>query len=446
MVRHLGQLLTVTILGGACLGMPTTMVSERERGVWRRFRLTPISTSSLVASAILARYLILITAGLLQIVLAMGIGMPLPRHSLSLCLAFTLVAFAFLGLGLVIAAIADNVPSVQALGQCIFLPMLIIGGVAVPLASLPGWAVTLSSFFPGRYAVQSLQACIDGVGTGSSRFDLFALFLIGASGLIAGAKMFRWDTQQRFATLGRSKWLVVVIATWAAVGVAAQIEARRPDLAAQTAVPGRSALPVVTPATSVPPSASDDALSAIAPPENTPASPPEESPPRSTAWQQVTVEEIVSNVDFRKLPPDSGVVSPIAPPGVNPSADVLDQINTIIETLPNWPPGNVADPVQRVRNLMYVAAVPDVLESEDIESFVPLIVFDRLKQDIPKQDLIRILYWVAIHPSEGDDTAANQLQALGLGNPPPDSDVVRERVTFYSLKLLGRLIGKISPG
>ena len=29
LARHMGQLLTVTILGGACLGMPTTMVSEK---------------------------------------------------------------------------------------------------------------------------------------------------------------------------------------------------------------------------------------------------------------------------------------------------------------------------------------------------------------------------------------------------------------------------------
>ena len=59
---------------------------------------------------------------------------------------------------------ADNVPAVQALGQCIFLPMLIIGGVAVPLASLPEWAQHLSAFFPGRYAVEALQACVTGSG------------------------------------------------------------------------------------------------------------------------------------------------------------------------------------------------------------------------------------------------------------------------------------------
>src|SRR5258706_10380848 len=39
--NELGQLLTVTILSGACFGMPTAMVGERERGVWRRYRLLP---------------------------------------------------------------------------------------------------------------------------------------------------------------------------------------------------------------------------------------------------------------------------------------------------------------------------------------------------------------------------------------------------------------------
>ena len=39
---HVGQFLTVTILGSACFGLPTTIVSERERGVWRRYALAPV--------------------------------------------------------------------------------------------------------------------------------------------------------------------------------------------------------------------------------------------------------------------------------------------------------------------------------------------------------------------------------------------------------------------
>ena len=66
LARHMGELLTVTALGGACFGLPTTMVSERERGVWRRYRLAPVPTGILLASTVLARYVLLVLAGFLQ--------------------------------------------------------------------------------------------------------------------------------------------------------------------------------------------------------------------------------------------------------------------------------------------------------------------------------------------------------------------------------------------
>src|SRR5690606_8666404 len=141
----------------------------------------PASTWSLVASTVVARYFIVLTAGLLQLGVAFAVGLPFPEHPIALAVAFTLVAFAFIALGLVIAMLADNVPAVQALGQCIFLPMLIIGGVAVPLETLPVWALRLSAYFPGRYAVEAIQSAVNGTGLGAVGFSLLALFLIGAA-------------------------------------------------------------------------------------------------------------------------------------------------------------------------------------------------------------------------------------------------------------------------
>src|SRR4029434_4879305 len=88
LIRHMGELLTVTVLGGACFGLPTTLVSERERGVWKRIRLTPFLAVSVVSSTIAARYVLLIIGGLLQVGLAVAFGMPLPRHPIELWLAF----------------------------------------------------------------------------------------------------------------------------------------------------------------------------------------------------------------------------------------------------------------------------------------------------------------------------------------------------------------------
>jgi ABC-2 type transport system permease protein len=501
LVRHMGELLTVTVLGGACFGLPTTFVSDRERGVWRRYRLTPVPTANIVASTVIARYFLLLIAGLLQLALAMLIGMPFPKHPFDLLVTFSCVSFAFIGLGLVIATMADNVPAVQALGQCIFLPMLIIGGVAVPLESLPDWAQHLSAFFPGRYAVEALKACVMGDGLADARFSVMALLLIGAAGCVTGARLFRWDSQQRFVAIAGKAWVAVALLAWAAVGIAAETRHRtvvRPTMAqyqplpstpapqpppqpeTAPAIPAPAAPPTppaeaqtqpktVTPAppvvresqpapTTPPPAkpaplppvstASPAAPATPAPttPKEAPATPPSKpaAPASATDWQKTTLEDIDREIDFSRLPPDSGVVTPIARDDDMPEPDVAQQLDTLHARLPDWAPGKVQDPVQRARNLLYVAAVPDVLQTP-IERFAPLEIYDYLQQSIPKQQLIQVLFWIALHPMDGDDSAVDQLSVLGLNFPPTDIDETRNRAAFYAVKLLGRLTGKIMP-
>ena len=496
LARHMGELLTVTALGGACFGLPTTMVSERERGVWRRYRLAPVSTAALLASTVAARYVLLVLAGLLQVALAMLIGMPLPNHPLDLWIAFTFVAFALMGLGLVIATLADNVPAVQALGQCIFLPMLIIGGVAVQLSSLPEWAQHVSAFFPGRYAVEAMQVSVTGQGLGVMGFSLLALFLIGAAGCLAGVRMFRWDAQQRFVQREGKYWLGVALAAWAAVGLLAESRNRigpveivtenrtkaaepapRPVEPAPATAPEPVAPPVAAPQAAPPavssstagqppdtpgskppgtkPAAEPKRPAAAAPDANPPPPPSTPAPapapsasapllPEPASWQQVTAAHI-DEIVFQRLPSDAGVVAPIARPDEALEPDLEAELEEVRTRLVTWGPAKVADPVQRVRNVLYVAAVPDVYQMP-VERYLPHIVFERLQGDVPKGDLIKILFWVATHPMGGDDSAVDDLRSAGLAvSGPGDIEQARERVMLYALKLLGRLTGKI-PG
>ena len=56
---------------------------------------------------------------------------------------------------------------------------------------------------------------------------------------------------------------------------------------------------------------------------------------------------------------------------------------------------------------------------------------------------MRALYWIALHPMDGDDSAIDQLPALGFENRAVDVEQTRERVAIYAVKLLGRLTGAI---
>jgi hypothetical protein len=98
--------------------------------------------------------------------------------------------------------------------------------------------------------------------------------------------------------------------------------------------------------------------------------------------------------------------------------------------------------VQRVRNYLFVPAVIDVFQMP-IERFVPLIIFNQLKTAMPKDQLEKILFWIAVHPDEGDTSAVDNLRPLGIDSAPSDMAEVRNRAGVYAVKLLGRLLGKI---
>jgi ABC-type multidrug transport system permease subunit len=424
---HLGELMTVTILGSTCFGLPTGIVSDRERGVWRRYRMLPVSPLSILGGTLVTRYLLVLTAGLAQLALAMAIGMPLPAHPFALWAAFSLAALAFMGIGLDIAMLAPDVPSVQALGQSIFLPMLIVGGIAVPLSNLPSWAQHVSAFLPGRYSVELIQSCVTVVASGAERMDSMALVAIGAAGAAAGLLAFRWDRGQR-----PSRWIALALAGWAVAGLVAELHGVVHTEKVQREEQ-HTAAEYLAPAVTLP---------APAPVEKA-TKPPVSAPPVTeirgpATWEAVTQKDI-DGVAFDRLPRDTGVVTPIA--GDDESADppIAEQLDQVRAALTHWAPGKVADPVQRVRNLLYVASVCDVFRIYPLERFVPLAVFDQIDAVSASMDLPKILYFIALHPDGGSDSAARQIHLVGLPDAPADTRLLRNRNMLYAFKLLGRL-------
>ncbi len=396
--RHLGELLTVTILGGACFGLPTTLVSEREQGVWRRYRLTPVPLGRLLASTVAARFGIIVSAGLLQLAAAFAVGMPLPAHPVALAVAFAVAALAFIGLGLLMAMLADTVSAVQALGQCVFLPMLVIGGVAVPVASLPHWAQRLANVFPGRYAVESMQSATTGTDLSALPWQLAMLALTGLAAALAAMRLFRWDLGQRFAALPGKAWLGFILAAWLAAGSLA-------DWRDRAAAPVTVAPAVV-------------AAGARAP------------------WKNITAKDIDA-LNFQG-PSDDGVVAPFAPEDDIPDDSDQVQLQELRAALPRWEPGARGDDLQRVRNLLCVAAVADITQ-QPTERYIPGVVLAQLRTVFPQDQLIQMLTWIALHPDEG--TVLQNVSELGVDGVAGGPQMVRERSHYYALKCIARLIG-----
>ncbi len=396
LMHQLGQLLTISVLGGACFGMPTALVAERERGIWRRYRLLPAATGSLVISTMAARFVIVLSAAVMQIFLAkLMYGMPLPEHPLQLGVAFAAVTFAFLGMGLIIAMLAENVPAVQALGQAIFLPMIMIGGVGVPLWALPPWAQHVAAFLPGKYAVDALDAAINGAGLGAAGFDLLALLVIGVAACVAGSKMFRWDAHEKMDPRHRA-WIALAFAAWIAVGITAE-----------TAAHVRLATAADSSAT-------------------------------SGSFETITQQQIDS-VSYDGLPDDDNYNAPVVPNFSDLTPRAEERLTEIRRQLAAWPPAAVPDLADRTRNLLSAASVVDISEDRD-EALFAAAVFEKLQADVPAAALKKVLTWIILHPAPTPPVGPILAEFHMEAKIAPEQLAERDRI--YATKLLGRLTGK----
>jgi ABC-2 type transport system permease protein len=267
--------------------------------------------------------------------------------------------------------------------------MIMIGGVGIPLAALPGWAQRLSGFMPGRYAVDVLQRGYTAeAGDSSSGFSILALVVIGLAGAVSGARLFRWDEGRRLKT-GTWVWVLASLLSWLAVGGYASR--------------ARFLEPI--------PSASD-------------------------GYQAVT-ERQIAGVSYEYLPGDEEFVSRLSKPfGQGGSMSGLEGFKSGLE---RWSPGHIADAGQSARNLLCLAGIADVSEDPH-EGEIARLVFNELQRRHRNAELERILTWIILYPKEG--SCLTTVPELGL-NHQFREDIVRERTVLYAKKFLGRLRGLI---
>ncbi|MEY4851306.1 MAG: hypothetical protein RLZZ331_2310 [Pseudomonadota bacterium] len=126
-------------------------------------------------------------------------------------------------------------------------------------------------------------------------------------------------------------------------------------------------------------------------------------------------------------------VAPIAISPPDPAtASALARVQRQIE---NWPAAAEPDLTQRARNLLLIAAVADLYDTEPLQSQLPTLVAAELKSRLPAAQRTVILIAISLHPEQGSVAARETLPALGLPANVGDEAPVRGRVALYAAQL-----------
>jgi ABC-type uncharacterized transport system permease subunit len=208
---YLGPVLAFNVMG-SFWGLSAALVTFREQGILRRFHVAPVTASDLLASSIVANFVLTLPTVLVELFLARVVfHVPSIGNPLSLFLLISVGIISFGSLGLVVASVTNTMQETQVLNQLLWLPLIFLSGATFPLAFLPRTVQRIGLFLPSTYLVNGLQQTIANSATAWSRYaEILSLAAWACLTFFLSAQLFRWEPEAR--TPRRAKLLVAATA------------------------------------------------------------------------------------------------------------------------------------------------------------------------------------------------------------------------------------------
>jgi ABC-2 type transport system permease protein len=183
-------------MGGALLGMPSSLVTARDAGIFRTYKINGVPALSIllvpVLTSMLHSLLVTVVIALTAPVLFDGAA---PANWPGFLLVFLASAFAFAGIGTLIGVVSSDARLTVLYSQLVFLPSMILGGLMLPASLLPPGLARLSLLLPTTYAMDAFSGLAMEAG-GSQPW--LSLVILAAGGLLAlgmSVLLFSWDSK-----------------------------------------------------------------------------------------------------------------------------------------------------------------------------------------------------------------------------------------------------------
>jgi len=208
---YLGPVIAFNVMG-SFWGLSATLVMFREQGILRRFHVAPVTSSDMLASSIVANYILTLPIVFLQLLFARVIfHVPSLGNPISLFILISVGIVSFGSLGLVVASVTSTMQETQVLNQLLWLPLIFLSGATFPLAYLPRLVQRFGLFLPATYLVNGLQQTILNSATPWSRYaEILSLACWAGLTFFLSAQLFRWEPEA--AIPRRAKLLVAATA------------------------------------------------------------------------------------------------------------------------------------------------------------------------------------------------------------------------------------------
>jgi ABC-2 type transport system permease protein len=196
-IYYVPGICTLGIISASFVNLVITITAQRESGVLKRRRSTPVPAWVLIASRAIAAAIIAIVIVIVLLVIGrIAFGVSFPSATLpGLVLGVVVGAACFCCLAFALASFIRNGDAAQPIVQAVMLPLYFISGVFIVGNQLSSTLKDIASVFPVSHLANALfKAFAPGTtGAGISVHNLLILAIWGVGGLLIALWRFSWS-------------------------------------------------------------------------------------------------------------------------------------------------------------------------------------------------------------------------------------------------------------
>ena len=186
----------LAVIAGSFVNLVISITAQRESGILKRRRATPVPAWVLIAGRTLTA--IAVSLAVMIVVLLIGrfaYGVKLPTSTIPGVIVTAVIgACTFCCLAYAFVTVIHSADAAQPMVQAIMLPLYFISGIFIPNVNLPGWLKDVAMVFPVEHLADGLHHAFDPAthGSGIVWSDLGVLVLWAAAGLAIALTRFSW--------------------------------------------------------------------------------------------------------------------------------------------------------------------------------------------------------------------------------------------------------------
>jgi ABC-2 type transport system permease protein len=183
-------ILALAVRSTAMVGLGIATGFERQYGVLKRLGATPLGRPALLAAKTAAVLAVEILQTVVLVVVALGLGWRPSGSVVAVAAAMLLATVGFAGLGLLMAGRLRG-EAVLAAANGLYLVLLLLGGMVIPVAKLPGALRALSRALPAAALSDVLHAATTAAAIPGRAWAVLVIWAVAAP--LAAAATFRWE-------------------------------------------------------------------------------------------------------------------------------------------------------------------------------------------------------------------------------------------------------------